>query len=48
MSNELGPKRIGTLHELLPAAVRFALFVNPKNPTHEATIKSLHTEACAM
>ena len=48
MSNELGPKRIGTLHELLPAAVRFALFVNPKNPTHEATIKSLQAAAKAI
>ena len=48
MSNELGPKRIGTLHVLLPAAVRFALFVNPKNPTHEATIKSLQAAAKAI
>jgi len=29
---ELGAKRIGLLHELLPGAARFAAFVNPTNP----------------
>ena len=29
---ELGPKRLGLLHDLLPGAVRFAVLVNPKNP----------------
>lgn len=33
MSNELLAKRFALLHELLPAATRFAVLVNPKNPT---------------
>jgi len=33
MNNELGGKRLGLLHELLPHAVRFAVLVNPNNPT---------------
>ena len=32
MNWELGPKRLGLLHDLLPGAVRFAVLVNPKNP----------------
>jgi ABC-type uncharacterized transport system substrate-binding protein len=48
MSNELGPKRLGTLHEFMPAAVRFGLLVNPKNPTTEPTIKGLQAAAKAI
>jgi putative ABC transport system substrate-binding protein len=29
---QLGPKRLGLLHELLPGAARFAVLVNPDNP----------------
>ena len=29
---ELGAKRLGLLHELLPSATRFAVLVNPDNP----------------
>ena len=32
MNWELGPKRLGLLHDLLPGAARFAVLVNPKNP----------------
>jgi putative ABC transport system substrate-binding protein len=31
MNNELGPKRLGVLHELLPEAARFGVLVNPSN-----------------
>ncbi len=48
MSNELGPKRLGTLHEFMPAAVRFGLRVNPKNPSTKAAVKSLQAAAKAI
>ena len=48
MSNELGPKRLGLLHELLPAAARFIVLVNPKNPTTSATIKDIQAAATAI
>ena len=32
MNVEIGAKRLGLLHELLPAAKRFAVLVNPNNP----------------
>jgi putative ABC transport system substrate-binding protein len=33
MNVDLAPKMIGLLHELLPTATRFAVLVNPDNPT---------------
>jgi len=33
MNVELAAKRLGLLRELLPAAARFAVFLNPSNPT---------------
>jgi putative ABC transport system substrate-binding protein len=45
MSNELVAKRLGLMQELLPTATRFALMVNPKNPTHESLKKELETAA---
>jgi putative ABC transport system substrate-binding protein len=48
MSNELLPKRLGLLQELLPAATRFAVLVNPKNPTTESLKKDVQAAAAAM
>jgi putative tryptophan/tyrosine transport system substrate-binding protein len=48
MNVEIGAKRLGLLHELVPAAVRIALLVNPNNPTTEPTIKNLHAAASSI
>src|SRR3984893_15961697 len=48
MSNELVAKRFGVLHELLPAATRFAVFVNPKNPTTESLKKDVQAVGAAI
>jgi len=39
MNVELAAKRLGLLHELLPGATRFAVFVNPSNPTALSTTR---------
>jgi putative ABC transport system substrate-binding protein len=41
MSNELGPKRLGLLRELLPNAARIAALVNPSNPNAESDVDDL-------
>jgi putative ABC transport system substrate-binding protein len=48
MSNELVAKRLGLLHELLPTATRFAVLVNPKNPTTEPLKKDVEAAAEAI
>jgi putative tryptophan/tyrosine transport system substrate-binding protein len=48
MSNELVAKRLGLLHELLPTATRFAVLVNPKNPTTESLKKDIEAAAAAI
>ena len=48
MSNELVGKRFGLLHELLPAAARVAVLVNPKNATAETQIKDARAAAAAI
>ena len=48
MSNELVAKRLGLLHELLPTATRFAVLVNPKNPTTESLKKDVEVAAAAI
>ena len=46
---ELGAKRLGLLHELLPGASRFAVLVNPNNPfIAEAWIKDIQAAAAAI
>ena len=38
MNVELGAKRLGLLHELLPEAARFAVLVNPNSPLTESFV----------
>jgi putative ABC transport system substrate-binding protein len=46
---EIGAKRVGLLHELLPGAVRFAALVNLSNPLlAEASIKETQSAAAAI
>jgi putative ABC transport system substrate-binding protein len=45
MSNALGPKRLGLLHDLLPNASTVAVLVNPNNPNAEPDAKALETAA---
>ena len=45
LSNELGPKRLGILHDLLPKASRVALLVNPNNPNTVPDAKALQAAA---
>jgi putative tryptophan/tyrosine transport system substrate-binding protein len=48
MNAEIVTKRLGLLHELLPAATRFALLVNPNNLLAEATIKEAQASAVVI
>jgi putative tryptophan/tyrosine transport system substrate-binding protein len=48
MSSELLPKRLGLLHELLPAATRFAVLVNAKSPTTESLEKDVQAATAVM
>ena len=46
---ELGAKRLGLLHELLPGAARFGVLVNPDNPAiTEPFLSELQTAASAI
>jgi putative ABC transport system substrate-binding protein len=45
---DLGPKRLGLLHELLPGASRFAALVNPTNPATESTIAEVMAAALVI
>jgi len=46
MTTELTPKMFGLLHELLPAAARFAVLVNPRVPRTAASVTA-HAQAAA-
>jgi len=48
MNVELGPKRLGLLHELLPKALRFGLLVNPNVPNLEGPISRINSAAAAL
>jgi len=45
LTGELGAKRLGLLHELLPKAMRVALLVNPNNPLTVPYVKDVQTMA---
>lgn len=46
---ELGAKRVGILHELLPRAARFAALVNPDNPSvTDSFVTEVQTAASAI
>jgi putative ABC transport system substrate-binding protein len=45
---EVGPKRFGLLHELLPQATRFALLVNQTSPNSEALTRDAQTAAASI
>jgi len=45
---ELGSKQLGLLHELIPAAVRVGLLVNPTAPTTEPVTRDVMAAATAM
>src|SRR5262249_8665397 len=48
MNQELGPKRLGPLVELMPGATRFAAVVNPTSPNTEAFITDLRAAAAIL
>jgi putative ABC transport system substrate-binding protein len=45
MNVELGAKRLGLLHELLPNGSRFNVLVNPKNPLTKSFVASVQAAA---
>ena len=47
-NNELGPKRLGLLHDLLPNASTVAVLLNPVNPNTESDEKALQDAAPSM
>jgi len=48
MNTELGAKRLGVLHELLPNAKRFALLVNPNNRNAEPLTRDTQAAGSAI
>jgi putative ABC transport system substrate-binding protein len=48
MSWEIGSKRLGLLHELLPGASRFGVLVNPSDPNAEHLIRDLQAAASVI
>ena len=47
MNQELGPKRLGLLLELMPGAMRFGVLVNPNDPSIEA-VTAVRAAAAAL
>jgi putative ABC transport system substrate-binding protein len=48
LAAELGPKRLRLLRELVPAASRYALLVNPNDPATDSVVADLRTAAASI
>jgi hypothetical protein len=48
MNTDLGPRRLGLLHELLPRAVRFAVLVNPNQPAAKIIATQMRAAAATV
>jgi ABC-type uncharacterized transport system substrate-binding protein len=48
MSAEVGAKRLGILHELLPSASRFSALVNPNDANAQPVIRDLQAAASTI
>jgi putative ABC transport system substrate-binding protein len=48
LSNDLGPKRLGLLNELVPSASRYALLINPEAPGTESLTVEFRTAAASI
>src|SRR5262249_36835497 len=48
MNIELGTKRLGLLHELLPGAARFAVLVDPNSPITASIVADLQAAASTI
>jgi putative ABC transport system substrate-binding protein len=48
IGEDLGAKRLGLLHDLMPAALRFAVLVDPKTSTTESAIRDVRAAAAAI
>ena len=47
-TNELGPKRLGLLLELMPGSTDVVVLANPKNPATDASAKDIQAAAAAV
>jgi ABC-type uncharacterized transport system substrate-binding protein len=48
MSGELGSKRLGLLHQLVPSATRFAALINPNQPDEQSLSADVKAAAAAI
>jgi putative ABC transport system substrate-binding protein len=48
LTQELGPKRLGLLRELMPAGADVFVLVNPKSPVTEAALQDMQAAASAV
>jgi putative tryptophan/tyrosine transport system substrate-binding protein len=48
VTNDLGGKRLGLLHDVLPTASRFAMLVNPTAPVADSQVRELRAAAAVI